>query len=135
MPPGHSAPGQAYPSSGLPMVLSSSGNQPQYNPHSSHTSGHQPALPSTNPQYHSNQGMIHSNQVVMTHTNPRPQSARCLLQTKGQKSTDGYHEQVSVRLSVLLSVLLSSWPTLCTASSTILEVCMNENSLIKRQLI
>lgn len=106
VPPGHSAPGQAYPGSGLPMVLSSSGNQPQYNPHSSHTSGHQPALPSTNPQYHSNQGMIHSNQVVMTHTNPRPQSARCLLQTKGQKSTDGFHEQVS-------SVCLSVCPSVC----------------------
>ncbi|KAM9848331.1 leucine-rich repeat-containing protein 7 [Aulostomus maculatus] len=88
-------PGQAYPSSGLPMALSSSGNQPQYNPHSSHTS-HQPA---TNPQYHSNQGMVHSNQVVVTtHTNPRPQSARCLLQTKGQKSTDGFQEQLCVRI-------------------------------------
>uniref|UniRef100_H3DL41 Leucine-rich repeat-containing protein 7 n=1 Tax=Tetraodon nigroviridis TaxID=99883 RepID=H3DL41_TETNG len=38
------------------------------------------------------------NQVVMTHTNPRPQSARCLLQTKGQKSTDGFHEQLCVRI-------------------------------------
>ncbi|XP_056895361.1 leucine-rich repeat-containing protein 7 isoform X15 [Takifugu flavidus] len=95
---GHAAPGQGYTSSGLPMVLSSSGNQPQYNPHSSHSSGHQSGLPSTNPQYHSNQGMIHSNQVVMTHTNPRPQSARCLLQTKGQKSTDGFHEQLCVRI-------------------------------------
>eukprot|EP00066_Takifugu_rubripes_P008323 XP_003974434.2 PREDICTED: leucine-rich repeat-containing protein 7 [Takifugu rubripes] len=98
MPQGHAAPGQGYTSSGLPMVLSSSGNQPQYNPHSSHSSGHQSGLPSTNPQYHSNQGMIHSNQVVMTHTNPRPQSARCLLQTKGQKSTDGFHEQLCVRI-------------------------------------
>uniref|UniRef100_H2VCW2 Leucine rich repeat containing 7 n=1 Tax=Takifugu rubripes TaxID=31033 RepID=H2VCW2_TAKRU len=70
----------------------------KYNPHSSHSSGHQSGLPSTNPQYHSNQGMIHSNQVVMTHTNPRPQSARCLLQTKGQKSTDGFHEQLCVRI-------------------------------------
>uniref|UniRef100_A0A3Q3W2S3 PDZ domain-containing protein n=1 Tax=Mola mola TaxID=94237 RepID=A0A3Q3W2S3_MOLML len=77
--------------SGLPMALSPSGNQPQYNPHSSHTSGHQPALPATNPQYH-------SNQVVMTHTNPRPQSARCLLQTKGQKSMDGFQEQLCVRI-------------------------------------
>lgn len=129
---GHAAPGQGYTSSGLPMVLSSSGNQPQYNPHSSHSSGHQSGLPSTNPQYHSNQGMIHSNQVVMTHTNPRPQSARCLLQTKGQKSTDGFHEQVSVHLSLLLSVLLSIWTTLCTASPTTLEVCMYENRLIKQ---
>ncbi|XP_026003805.1 leucine-rich repeat-containing protein 7 isoform X3 [Maylandia zebra] len=89
------APGQAYPSGGLPMALSQSGNQPQYNPHTSHTS-HQPA---TNPQYHVNQGMGHSNQVVMTtHTNPRPQSARCLLQTKGQKSTDGFQEQLCVRI-------------------------------------
>ncbi|CAJ1061118.1 leucine-rich repeat-containing protein 7 isoform X3 [Xyrichtys novacula] len=88
--------GQAYPGAGLPMALSPSGNQPQYNPHSSHSS-HQPALPATNPQYH-NQGMVHSNQVVMTHTNPRPQSARCLLQTKGQKSTDGYQEQLCVRI-------------------------------------
>uniref|UniRef100_A0A8C9Y9L8 Leucine rich repeat containing 7 n=1 Tax=Sander lucioperca TaxID=283035 RepID=A0A8C9Y9L8_SANLU len=47
---------------------------------------------------HSNQGMVHSNQVVMTHTNPRPQSARCLLQTKGQKSTDGFQEQLCVRI-------------------------------------
>uniref|UniRef100_G3NS89 PDZ domain-containing protein n=1 Tax=Gasterosteus aculeatus aculeatus TaxID=481459 RepID=G3NS89_GASAC len=45
-----------------------------------------------------NQGMVHSNQVVMTHTNPRPQSARCLLQTKGQKSTDGFQEQLCVRI-------------------------------------
>uniref|UniRef100_A0A3P8RF28 Disease resistance R13L4/SHOC-2-like LRR domain-containing protein n=1 Tax=Astatotilapia calliptera TaxID=8154 RepID=A0A3P8RF28_ASTCA len=67
----------------------------KYNPHTSHTS-HQPA---TNPQYHVNQGMGHSNQVVMTtHTNPRPQSARCLLQTKGQKSTDGFQEQLCVRI-------------------------------------
>uniref|UniRef100_A0A672HM70 PDZ domain-containing protein n=1 Tax=Salarias fasciatus TaxID=181472 RepID=A0A672HM70_SALFA len=44
-------------------------------------------------------GMVHSNQVVMTtHTNPRPQSARCLLQTKGQKSTDGFQEQLCVRI-------------------------------------
>uniref|UniRef100_A0A3Q1KB77 Disease resistance R13L4/SHOC-2-like LRR domain-containing protein n=1 Tax=Anabas testudineus TaxID=64144 RepID=A0A3Q1KB77_ANATE len=60
---------------------------------------HQPSLPATNPQYHGNQGMVHSNQVVMTtHTNPRPQSARCLLQTKGQKSTDGFQEQLCVRI-------------------------------------
>uniref|UniRef100_A0A3B5AP58 Leucine-rich repeat-containing protein 7 n=1 Tax=Stegastes partitus TaxID=144197 RepID=A0A3B5AP58_9TELE len=70
----------------------------QYNPHGSHSS-HQPSLPATNPQYHGNQGMVHSNQVVMTtHTNPRPQSARCLLQTKGQKSTDGFQEQLCVRI-------------------------------------
>ncbi|XP_041862627.1 leucine-rich repeat-containing protein 7 isoform X4 [Melanotaenia boesemani] len=87
--------GQAYPGGGLPMVLSPSGNQPQYNPHTSH----QPSLPTTNPQYHGNHGMVHSNQVVMTtHTNPRPQSARCLLQTKGQKSTDGFQEQLCVRI-------------------------------------
>lgn len=103
-------PGQAYPSSGLPMALSPSGNQPQYNPQASHTS-HQPSLPATNPQYHSNQGMVHSNQVVMaTHTNPRPQSARCLLQTKGQKSTDGFQEQVSVCLQ--------------TAAPAMLKVCL-----------
>uniref|UniRef100_A0A7N8XFR7 Leucine-rich repeat-containing protein 7 n=2 Tax=Mastacembelus armatus TaxID=205130 RepID=A0A7N8XFR7_9TELE len=48
---------------------------------------------------HSLQCMVHSNQVVMTtHTNPRPQSARCLLQTKGQKSTDGFQEQLCVRI-------------------------------------
>ncbi|XP_061594629.1 leucine-rich repeat-containing protein 7 isoform X3 [Cololabis saira] len=89
------SPGQAYPSSGHPMALSPSGNQTQYNPHTSH----QPPLPATNPQYHGNQGMVHSNQVVMTtHTNPRPQSARCLLQTKGQKSTDGFQEQLCVRI-------------------------------------
>uniref|UniRef100_A0A3P8T1C0 Leucine rich repeat containing 7 n=1 Tax=Amphiprion percula TaxID=161767 RepID=A0A3P8T1C0_AMPPE len=70
----------------------------KYNPHGSHSS-HQPSLPATNPQYHGNQGMVHSNQVVMTtHTNPRPQSARCLLQTKGQKSTDGFQEQLCVRI-------------------------------------
>ncbi|KAM8890275.1 leucine-rich repeat-containing protein 7 isoform 4-T4 [Synchiropus picturatus] len=87
--------GQVYQSAGLPMSLSSSGNQPQYDSHSSHSS-HQA---STNPQYHSNQGMVHSNQVVMTtHTNPRPQSARCLLQTKGQKSTDGFQDQLCVRI-------------------------------------
>uniref|UniRef100_A0A8C6Q7Z6 Leucine-rich repeat-containing protein 7 n=1 Tax=Nothobranchius furzeri TaxID=105023 RepID=A0A8C6Q7Z6_NOTFU len=86
---------KAYPGGGLPMGLSSSGNQPQYNPHTSH----QQPLPATNPQYHGNQGMVHSNQVVMTtHTNPRPQSARCLLQTKGQKSTDGFQEQLCVRI-------------------------------------
>uniref|UniRef100_A0A1A8FSB4 Leucine rich repeat containing 7 n=1 Tax=Nothobranchius korthausae TaxID=1143690 RepID=A0A1A8FSB4_9TELE len=89
------SPGQAYPGGGLPMGMSSSGNQPQYNPHTSH----QQPLPATNPQYHGNQGMVHSNQVVMTtHTNPRPQSARCLLQTKGQKSTDGFQEQLCVRI-------------------------------------
>uniref|UniRef100_A0A8C6W0N4 Leucine rich repeat containing 7 n=1 Tax=Nothobranchius furzeri TaxID=105023 RepID=A0A8C6W0N4_NOTFU len=67
----------------------------KYNPHTSH----QQPLPATNPQYHGNQGMVHSNQVVMTtHTNPRPQSARCLLQTKGQKSTDGFQEQLCVRI-------------------------------------
>ncbi|KAM6921259.1 leucine-rich repeat-containing protein 7 isoform 3-T3 [Xenentodon cancila] len=89
------SPGQAYPGGGLPMALSPSGNQTQYNPHTSH----QPPLPATNPQYHGNQGMVHSNQVVMTtHTNPRPQSARCLLQTKGQKSTDGFQEQLCVRI-------------------------------------
>nr|XP_019953900.1 PREDICTED: leucine-rich repeat-containing protein 7-like [Paralichthys olivaceus] len=88
------SPGQPYPSSGLPMALSPSGNQTQYNPHS-----HQSSLPATNPQYHGNQGMVHSNQAVMTtHTNPRPQSARCLLQTKGQKSTDGFQEQLCVRI-------------------------------------
>lgn len=108
--PGHSTPGQAYPSSGLPMALSPSGNQPQYNPHSSHTSAHQPSLPATNPQYHSNQGMVHSSQVVMTHTNPRPQSARCLLQTKGQKSTDGFQEQVSVCLFICLFVCRTHIP-------------------------
>uniref|UniRef100_A0A3B4ARK6 Leucine-rich repeat-containing protein 7 n=1 Tax=Periophthalmus magnuspinnatus TaxID=409849 RepID=A0A3B4ARK6_9GOBI len=74
---------------------------------------HQPTLPATNPQYHANQGMSHGNQNVMhgnqvamhsnqvvttTHTNPRPQSARCLLQTKGQKSTDGFQEQLCVRI-------------------------------------
>ncbi|KAF7658010.1 hypothetical protein LDENG_00019000 [Lucifuga dentata] len=86
---------QAYPSAGLQMALSPSGTQPQYNPHTSH----QPSLPATNPQYHGNQGMVHSNQVIMTtHTNPRPQSARCLLQTKGQKSTDGFQEQLCVRI-------------------------------------
>uniref|UniRef100_A0A3B4Z8R0 PDZ domain-containing protein n=1 Tax=Seriola lalandi dorsalis TaxID=1841481 RepID=A0A3B4Z8R0_SERLL len=70
----------------------------KYNPHTSHTS-HQSSLPATNPQYHGNQGMVHSNQIVMaTHTNPRPQSARCLLQTKGQKSTDGFQEQLCVRI-------------------------------------
>uniref|UniRef100_A0A8C6TNU6 PDZ domain-containing protein n=1 Tax=Neogobius melanostomus TaxID=47308 RepID=A0A8C6TNU6_9GOBI len=52
---------------------------------------------------HTNQVVMHSNQVVSTthtthHTNPRPQSARCLLQTKGQKSTDGYQEQLCVRI-------------------------------------
>ncbi|XP_077439753.1 leucine-rich repeat-containing protein 7 isoform X9 [Vanacampus margaritifer] len=88
-----STPGQVYSSAGLPMALSSSGNQHQYNLHTTHTS-HQPPHPPNNPQYHSNQGMVHSNQVVVTtHTNPRPQSARCLLQTKGQKSTDGFQEQ------------------------------------------
>uniref|UniRef100_A0A3Q2Y9I3 Leucine-rich repeat-containing protein 7 n=1 Tax=Hippocampus comes TaxID=109280 RepID=A0A3Q2Y9I3_HIPCM len=70
----------------------------QYNLHTSHTS-HQPSHPPNNPQYHSNQGMVHNNQVVVTtHTNPRPQSARCLLQTKGQKSTDGFQEQLCVRI-------------------------------------
>ncbi|XP_077389446.1 leucine-rich repeat-containing protein 7 isoform X9 [Festucalex cinctus] len=91
-------PGQVYSSAGLPMALSSSGNQPQYNLHTTHSS-HQPPHPPSNPQYHSNQGMVHSNQVVVTtHTNPRPQSARCLLQTKGQKSTDGFQEQLCVRI-------------------------------------
>ncbi|XP_057697503.1 leucine-rich repeat-containing protein 7 isoform X1 [Corythoichthys intestinalis] len=98
MPQALNTPGQVYSSAGLPMALSSSGNQPQYNLHTSHTS-HQPPHPSSNPHYHSNQGMAHSNQVVVTtHTNPRPQSARCLLQTKGQKSTDGFQEQLCVRI-------------------------------------
>uniref|UniRef100_A0A8C5CJF7 PDZ domain-containing protein n=1 Tax=Gadus morhua TaxID=8049 RepID=A0A8C5CJF7_GADMO len=44
-------------------------------------------------------GMVHSGQVGMaTHTNPRPQSARCLLQTKGQKSIDGFQDQMCVRI-------------------------------------
>ncbi|XP_051929261.1 leucine-rich repeat-containing protein 7 isoform X5 [Hippocampus zosterae] len=90
-------PGQVYSSAGLPMALSSSGNQSQYNLHTSHTS-HQPSHPPNNPQYHSNQGMVHNNQVVTTHTNARPQSARCLLQTKGQKSTEGFQEQLCVRI-------------------------------------
>ncbi|XP_061635479.1 leucine-rich repeat-containing protein 7 isoform X2 [Phyllopteryx taeniolatus] len=98
MPPALNTSGQVYSSAGLPMALSSSGNQPQYNLHTSHTS-HQPSHTPNNPQYHSNQGMVHSNQVVVTtHTNPRPQSARCLLQTKGQKSTDGFQEQLCVRI-------------------------------------
>ncbi|XP_077463125.1 leucine-rich repeat-containing protein 7 isoform X2 [Stigmatopora argus] len=98
MPQALNSPGQVYSSAGLPMALSSSGNQPQYNLHTSHTP-HQPPHPSSNPHYHSNQGMVHSNQVVVTtHTNPRPQSARCLLQTKGQKSTDGFQEQLCVRI-------------------------------------
>nr|XP_057928536.1 leucine-rich repeat-containing protein 7 isoform X2 [Doryrhamphus excisus] len=98
MPQAHNTPGQVYPGAGMPMALSSSGNQTQYNPHISHTS-HQPQHAHNNPQYHSNQGMVHSNQVVVTtHTTPRPQSARCLLQTKGQKSTDGFQEQLCVRI-------------------------------------
>uniref|UniRef100_A0A3Q2E2Y2 Leucine rich repeat containing 7 n=1 Tax=Cyprinodon variegatus TaxID=28743 RepID=A0A3Q2E2Y2_CYPVA len=36
--------------------------------------------------------------VMASHNNPRPQSARCLLQTKGQKSMDGYQEQLCVRI-------------------------------------
>ncbi|XP_076010527.1 leucine-rich repeat-containing protein 7 [Genypterus blacodes] len=95
MPQAMSAASQGYSSAGMSMVMSPSGNQSQYNPHTPHQS----SLPSTNPQYHGNHGMVHSNQVVMTtHTNPRPQSARCLLQTKGQKSTDGYQEQMCVRI-------------------------------------
>ncbi|XP_077573215.1 leucine-rich repeat-containing protein 7 isoform X3 [Stigmatopora nigra] len=98
MPQALNSPGQVYTSAGHPMALSSSGNQSQYNMHTSHTP-HQPPHPSSNPHYHSNQGMVHSNQVVVTtHTNPRPQSARCLLQTKGQKSTDGFQEQMCVRI-------------------------------------
>ncbi|KAG7276319.1 hypothetical protein CRUP_024349 [Coryphaenoides rupestris] len=72
--------------------MPSGGNQPQY-------ASHQPSLPATNPQYHGNQGMVHGSQVGMvTHTNPRPQSARCLLQTKGQKSMDGFQDQLCVRI-------------------------------------
>jgi len=32
--------------------------------------------------------------MPITTTSPRPQSARCFIQTKGQKSMDGFPEQV-----------------------------------------
>uniref|UniRef100_A0A8K9V5K9 Leucine rich repeat containing 7 n=1 Tax=Oncorhynchus mykiss TaxID=8022 RepID=A0A8K9V5K9_ONCMY len=35
---------------------------------------------------------------MATTTSPRPQSARCLIQTKGQKSMDGFQEQFCVRI-------------------------------------
>lgn len=35
----------------------------------------------------------------VTSTSPRPQSARCFIQTKGQKSMDGFPEQVLSQLS------------------------------------
>uniref|UniRef100_A0A673JQE1 Leucine-rich repeat-containing protein 7 n=1 Tax=Sinocyclocheilus rhinocerous TaxID=307959 RepID=A0A673JQE1_9TELE len=36
--------------------------------------------------------------MPITTTNPRPQSARCFIQTKGQKSMDGFPEQLCVRI-------------------------------------
>ncbi|XP_019904875.1 leucine-rich repeat-containing protein 7 isoform X7 [Esox lucius] len=36
--------------------------------------------------------------MAATTTSPRPQSARCLIQTKGQKSMDGFQEQFCVRI-------------------------------------
>uniref|UniRef100_A0A3B4D3U8 Disease resistance R13L4/SHOC-2-like LRR domain-containing protein n=1 Tax=Pygocentrus nattereri TaxID=42514 RepID=A0A3B4D3U8_PYGNA len=36
--------------------------------------------------------------MPITSTSPRPQSARCFIQTKGQKSMDGYQEQFCVRI-------------------------------------
>ncbi|XP_026777322.2 leucine-rich repeat-containing protein 7 isoform X5 [Pangasianodon hypophthalmus] len=36
--------------------------------------------------------------MAMTSTSPRPQSARCFIQTKGQKSMDGFPEQFCVRI-------------------------------------
>ncbi|XP_063057781.1 leucine-rich repeat-containing protein 7 [Engraulis encrasicolus] len=36
--------------------------------------------------------------MPITTTSPRPQSARCLVQTKGQKSMDGFQEQFCVRI-------------------------------------
>ncbi|XP_048832660.1 leucine-rich repeat-containing protein 7 isoform X7 [Brienomyrus brachyistius] len=43
-------------------------------------------------QYHSPLPM------AISATSPRPQSAHCLIQTKGQKSMDGYQEQLCVRI-------------------------------------
>ncbi|XP_046695133.1 leucine-rich repeat-containing protein 7 isoform X9 [Silurus meridionalis] len=36
--------------------------------------------------------------MAVTSTSPRPQSARCFIQTKGQKSMDGFPEQFCVRI-------------------------------------
>uniref|UniRef100_W5KTQ5 Leucine rich repeat containing 7 n=1 Tax=Astyanax mexicanus TaxID=7994 RepID=W5KTQ5_ASTMX len=36
--------------------------------------------------------------MPVTSTSPRPQSARCFIQTKGQKSMDGFQEQFCVRI-------------------------------------
>ncbi|TRY77551.1 hypothetical protein DNTS_001962 [Danionella cerebrum] len=36
--------------------------------------------------------------MPITSTSPRPQSARCFIQTKGQKSMDGFPEQLCVRI-------------------------------------
>ncbi|XP_066522048.1 leucine-rich repeat-containing protein 7 isoform X5 [Hoplias malabaricus] len=36
--------------------------------------------------------------MPITSTSPRPQSARCFIQTKGQKSMDGFQEQFCVRI-------------------------------------
>ncbi|XP_073810328.1 leucine-rich repeat-containing protein 7 isoform X35 [Danio rerio] len=36
--------------------------------------------------------------MPITTTSPRPQSARCFIQTKGQKSMDGFPEQLCVRI-------------------------------------
>ncbi|TNN38026.1 Leucine-rich repeat-containing protein 7 [Liparis tanakae] len=124
---GHPSPGQGYPGLPMAMSpagnqtqynphSSHTSHQPATNPqyhgnqgmvhsnqgmvHSSQGMVHsnQGMVHSNQGMVHSNQGMVHSNQVVMTHTNPRPQSARCLLQTKGQKSTDGFQEQLCVRI-------------------------------------
>uniref|UniRef100_A0A3B3QC61 Leucine rich repeat containing 7 n=1 Tax=Paramormyrops kingsleyae TaxID=1676925 RepID=A0A3B3QC61_9TELE len=43
-------------------------------------------------QYHSPLPM------AVSATSPRPQSAHCLIQTKGQKSMDGYQEQLCMRI-------------------------------------
>ncbi|XP_056271002.1 leucine-rich repeat-containing protein 7 [Pseudoliparis swirei] len=124
---GHPSPGQGYPGLPMAMSPSGNqtqynphsshtSHQPATNPqyhsnqgmvhsnqgmvHSNQGMVHsnQGMVHSNQGMVHSNQGMVHSNQVVMTHTNPRPQSARCLLQTKGQKSTDGFQEQLCVRI-------------------------------------
>ncbi|KAM6962847.1 leucine-rich repeat-containing protein 7 [Aplochiton taeniatus] len=84
--------------SGLPLALSPSGQSPYQAQLQSGSSQYQSGQPSTNPQYSSGSGQPYQQQGQSQHTNPRPQSARCLLQTKAQKSMDGFPEQLCVRI-------------------------------------
>ncbi|XP_062308267.1 leucine-rich repeat-containing protein 7 isoform X2 [Osmerus eperlanus] len=67
-----------------------SSNQYQTGPSSNQ---YQTGSSSNHPQYQTGTSSNHPQYQKAITTNPRPQSARCLLQTKGQKSMDGFQEQ------------------------------------------